>query len=93
MPWHDIGVMVTGNAARDVARHFIQRWNAIKVSSCIFKGIFLRFFHFVCIFNTEFVTGEFYDFKCELHMLIHSVCVNFMTPFSSPLSFAFLRTH
>ncbi|CAH0395463.1 unnamed protein product [Bemisia tabaci] len=31
MPWHDIGVMVTGNAARDVARHFIQRWNAIKV--------------------------------------------------------------
>ncbi|CAL7948306.1 unnamed protein product [Xylocopa violacea] len=39
MPWHDIGVMVQGASARDVARHFIQRWNAIKMekaklSSC-----------------------------------------------------------
>ncbi len=25
MPWHDIAVMVQGQAARDVARHFIQR--------------------------------------------------------------------
>ena len=25
MPWHDIAVMVQGEAARDVARHFIQR--------------------------------------------------------------------
>ena len=31
MPWHDIGVMLTGVAARDVARHFIQRWNAVKL--------------------------------------------------------------
>ena len=31
MPWHDIGLFVEGAAARDVARHFIQRWNAIKV--------------------------------------------------------------
>jgi phosphatidylserine/phosphatidylglycerophosphate/cardiolipin synthase-like enzyme len=31
MPWHDVGAMVMGNAARDVARHFIQRWNAVKV--------------------------------------------------------------
>lgn len=31
MPWHDIGVLVQGAAARDVARHFIQRWNAIKL--------------------------------------------------------------
>ncbi|ODN06603.1 Phospholipase D1 [Orchesella cincta] len=30
MPWHDIAMLVQGNAARDVARHFIQRWNAIK---------------------------------------------------------------
>ncbi|VVC92804.1 unnamed protein product [Leptidea sinapis] len=32
MPWHDIGVMVHCSAARDVARHFIQRWNAIKLA-------------------------------------------------------------
>jgi len=25
MPWHDIAVMTQGAAARDVARHFIQR--------------------------------------------------------------------
>lgn len=31
MPWHDVGAMVTGAAARDVARHFIMRWNAVKV--------------------------------------------------------------
>ena len=30
MPWHDIGLGVTGPAARDVARHFIQRWNHLK---------------------------------------------------------------
>lgn len=33
MPWHDIGALVQGAAARDVARHFIQRWNAVKVPS------------------------------------------------------------
>ncbi|CAH1104900.1 unnamed protein product [Psylliodes chrysocephalus] len=31
MPWHDIGMCVQGDAARDVARHFIQRWNAAKL--------------------------------------------------------------
>jgi len=30
MPWHDIGAVVYGKAARDVARHFIQRWNVTK---------------------------------------------------------------
>ncbi|KAJ8407331.1 hypothetical protein AAFF_G00279050 [Aldrovandia affinis] len=31
MPWHDIGVAVQGRAARDIARHFIQRWNFTKL--------------------------------------------------------------
>ncbi|KAK2090664.1 Phospholipase D [Saguinus oedipus] len=30
MPWHDIASAVHGKAARDVARHFIQRWNFTK---------------------------------------------------------------
>lgn len=30
MPWHDIHSLVYGSAARDLARHFIQRWNATK---------------------------------------------------------------
>jgi len=31
MPWHDVGAVVAGAATQDVARHFIQRWNAVKV--------------------------------------------------------------
>src|SRR5690606_31745563 len=27
MPWHDVGLQILGQPARDVARHFIQRWN------------------------------------------------------------------
>jgi phospholipase D1/2 len=30
MPWHDIHSLSFGEVARDVARHFIQRWNATK---------------------------------------------------------------
>src|SRR3954462_6335888 len=32
MPWHDISSVVYGSAARDAARHFIQRWNDAKVN-------------------------------------------------------------
>ncbi|XP_074643651.1 phospholipase D1-like [Tubulanus polymorphus] len=31
MPWHDIGLVVYGRAAQDLARHFIQRWNFTKL--------------------------------------------------------------
>lgn len=31
MPWHDVAGCVAGPAARDIARHFIQRWNYIKM--------------------------------------------------------------
>ena len=31
MPWHDEALVVFGQVARDVARHFIQRWNIHKV--------------------------------------------------------------
>lgn len=31
MPWHDISSLVVGSPARDVARHFIERWNACKL--------------------------------------------------------------
>ncbi|KAE8620516.1 hypothetical protein XENTR_v10010293 [Xenopus tropicalis] len=30
MPWRDVGAVVHGKAARDVSRHFIQRWNYTK---------------------------------------------------------------
>ena len=37
MPWHDVSTMVQGEAARDVARHFIQRWNAVKTEKARFN--------------------------------------------------------
>ncbi|KAJ1030304.1 hypothetical protein NDA16_001214 [Ustilago loliicola] len=27
MPWHDVGLQIVGQPARDLCRHFIQRWN------------------------------------------------------------------
>ncbi|KAI8332154.1 hypothetical protein EDC96DRAFT_579571 [Choanephora cucurbitarum] len=30
MPWHDISLRIVGPAARDVARHFVQRWNFLR---------------------------------------------------------------
>lgn len=27
MPWHDVGLQIVGQPARDLCRHFVQRWN------------------------------------------------------------------
>ncbi|KAI8138947.1 hypothetical protein BJV82DRAFT_646316 [Fennellomyces sp. T-0311] len=32
MPWHDVSMRMTGQPARDVARHFVQRWNFLRRS-------------------------------------------------------------
>lgn len=37
MPWHDVHMAMIGQPARDVARHFIQRWNFIKGSKGMAK--------------------------------------------------------
>uniref|UniRef100_A0A4W2IJV9 Phospholipase n=1 Tax=Bos indicus x Bos taurus TaxID=30522 RepID=A0A4W2IJV9_BOBOX len=37
MPWRDIGVVVHGSPARDLARHFIQRWNFTKTTKTKYK--------------------------------------------------------
>lgn len=29
MPWHDISMQIVGQPARDVGRHFVQRWNYV----------------------------------------------------------------
>ena len=31
MPWHDVHCALWGPPCRDVARHFVQRWNYAKV--------------------------------------------------------------
>ncbi|XP_030402876.1 phospholipase D2 isoform X1 [Gopherus evgoodei] len=38
MPWRDVGVAMHGRAARDVARHFIQRWNFTKTVKNKYRG-------------------------------------------------------
>jgi phosphatidylserine/phosphatidylglycerophosphate/cardiolipin synthase-like enzyme len=37
MPWHDISLHVVGQAARDVSRHFVERWNFIKLDKGMVK--------------------------------------------------------
>lgn len=37
MPWHDLSCVIVGTTARDVARHFIQRWNYTKFSKAKFN--------------------------------------------------------
>uniref|UniRef100_A0A8C5IVV1 Phospholipase n=1 Tax=Junco hyemalis TaxID=40217 RepID=A0A8C5IVV1_JUNHY len=39
MPWHDISSVVHGRAARDVARHFIQRWNFTKIMKPKYRSL------------------------------------------------------
>ncbi|KAM9089331.1 phospholipase D1 isoform 1-T2 [Megaptera novaeangliae] len=39
MPWHDISSAVHGKAARDVARHFIQRWNFTKIMKPKYRSL------------------------------------------------------
>ncbi|XP_010765879.1 misshapen-like kinase 1, partial [Notothenia coriiceps] len=40
MPWRDLSAAVHGRAARDVARHFIQRWNFSKIFKNKYKDEF-----------------------------------------------------
>jgi phospholipase D1/2 len=37
MPWHDVQCALYGPACRDIARHFVQRWNYAKV--CLLVNI------------------------------------------------------
>uniref|UniRef100_A0A3Q3M8R6 Phospholipase n=1 Tax=Mastacembelus armatus TaxID=205130 RepID=A0A3Q3M8R6_9TELE len=40
MPWRDLSTAIHGRAARDVARHFIQRWNFTKIFKNKYKDEF-----------------------------------------------------
>ena len=53
MPWHDIGLSVTGLPARDVARHFIQRWNHLKSEKLRFND------------NYTHLVPKSYDFRYD----------------------------
>jgi len=59
MPWHDEALVVFGQAARDVARHFIQRWNIHKVWQLDF---YLRSTFFVWFQCEKFLYNDSYPF-------------------------------
>ncbi|XP_072530394.1 phospholipase D2 [Salminus brasiliensis] len=40
IPWRDLGAVLHGKAARDLARHFIQRWNFTKIFKSKYKDKF-----------------------------------------------------
>ncbi|MEQ2160025.1 hypothetical protein GOODEAATRI_029294, partial [Goodea atripinnis] len=40
MPWRDLSAAMHGKGARDVARHFIQRWNFAKIFKIKYKDNF-----------------------------------------------------
>ncbi|KAI8097388.1 uncharacterized protein BX664DRAFT_292887 [Halteromyces radiatus] len=37
MPWHDVTLATVGPMARDIARHFIQRWNYLKATKSMHR--------------------------------------------------------
>eukprot|EP01038_Epipyxis_sp_PR26KG_P013202 gene13202-17691_t len=41
MPWHDVAAGVCGMTARDLASHFVQRWNHHRLSSFSYKSSLL----------------------------------------------------
>ncbi|CAF0731365.1 unnamed protein product [Brachionus calyciflorus] len=70
MPWRDQGLVVIGESARDLARHFIQRWNQCKKE----KARYIESYPFLLPksypdsfkYNYEWFKDTFY--KCEVQM-------------------------
>lgn len=55
MPWHDIHAVTYGSSARDLARHFIQRWNATKVFAYFNYRLYKNSFSINHILNLLFL--------------------------------------
>ncbi|XP_034933646.1 phospholipase D1 [Chelonus insularis] len=82
MPWHDIGVMVQGAAARDIARHFIQRWNAIKMEKAKLNKAYpflLPKSYRDCSSNTPFISSKLiHNVKCQVLRSVSSWSAGFL---------------
>jgi phospholipase D1/2 len=42
IPWHDIAACVFGSAAQDIAKHFIECWNYVKMKNCCNSSEYLN---------------------------------------------------
>ncbi|XP_003701644.3 phospholipase D1-like [Megachile rotundata] len=82
MPWHDIGVMMQGPTARDIARHFIQRWNAIKMEKAKLNACYpflLPKSYRECKTSAPFVDPEsVHNVKCQVLRSVSSWSAGFL---------------
>ncbi|XP_034170847.1 phospholipase D [Osmia lignaria lignaria] len=82
MPWHDIGVMVQGASARDIARHFIQRWNAIKMEKAKLNSCYpflLPKSYRDCRSSVPFIPEEsIHNIKCQVLRSVSSWSAGFL---------------
>ncbi|XP_074110458.1 phospholipase D isoform X1 [Cotesia typhae] len=82
MPWHDIGVLVQGASARDIARHFIQRWNAIKVEKAKLNPAYpflLPKSYKDCSSNAAFIlSNSIHNVKCQVLRSVSSWSAGFL---------------
>lgn len=81
MPWHDVGIYTQGLVARDIARHFILRWNHAKVSNpCLTRC--KKTFRFKNTMDSSRLMISTSYFTVELknvQKLIHWLIMNFYT--------------
>ncbi|XP_011059834.1 PREDICTED: phospholipase D2 isoform X1 [Acromyrmex echinatior] len=84
MPWHDIGVLVQNAAARDVARHFIQRWNAVKLEKANLNSCYpylLPKSYKDCKSYAPFIKeANKYNVKCQVLRSVSSWSAGFLDP-------------
>lgn len=76
MPWHDIALSVEGKSARDVARHFIQRWNATKLEKARLNKSYPYLMPKSYNVNTtpiKILDGESFNVTCQVFPLLYSL--------------------
>ncbi|XP_055838450.1 phospholipase D2 isoform X2 [Episyrphus balteatus] len=83
MPWHDIGIMVIESSARDVARHFIQRWNAQKLEKVRENNSFpylipMSYSHFKV--NPSLLKSKLNNVTCQILRSVSSWSCGFIEP-------------
>ena len=76
MPWHDVALSVEGKCARDVARHFIQRWNATKLEKARLNKSYPYLMPKSYNVNTtppKILDGESFNVTCQVCFLFYSL--------------------
>lgn len=72
MPWHDVHCALWGPPCRDIARHFVQRWNHAKVD--LLRLVIFFFFFFIIICQTYWlilIKHTFREAKLQMNKTFH----------------------